>query len=75
METDLERLIDHVGERTIGTAVSAAIERIAEEIAKDTLNDEVFRQNLRTMVRERSLAIVDRLLRTRSRRGKGKTHP
>jgi hypothetical protein len=52
-----------VGEGTLTTAVSVAIERIAEEIAKDALNDEEFRQDLRTMVRARSRAIVDRLLR------------
>jgi hypothetical protein len=63
MATHLERLIDRVGEGTLTTAVSVAIERIAEEIAKDALNDEEFRQDLRTMVRARSRAIVDRLLR------------
>jgi hypothetical protein len=46
----------------VGT-VSVAVERLAEEIAREALADETFRRTIRELVRVRSQALLDRLLR------------
>ncbi len=64
----LERIVDErVGQTFIGT-VSIAVERIAEDIAREALADTTFRQTIRELVRVRSQALLKRLLGNRERR-------
>jgi hypothetical protein len=58
----LERIVDErVGQTLVGT-VSVAVDRMAEEIAREALADETFRRTIRELVRLRSRALLDRLL-------------
>jgi hypothetical protein len=52
---------EHAGHALVGT-VSVAVERMAEDIARDALADETFRRALRELVRVRSQELLDRLL-------------
>ena len=62
MATLLEKIVDErVGQTLVGT-VSVAVDRIAEEIAREALKDETFRRALRELVRVRSQKILDQLL-------------
>jgi len=63
--TILERIVDERAGHTVVGNVSVTIERIAEEIARETLSDETFRRSLRELVRRRSQEILDDLLRKR----------
>ena len=60
--TRLDHLIDDVTARTLLTGVSQAVEKIAEEIAKETLKDADFRQLLQATVKARSRALLAQLL-------------
>jgi hypothetical protein len=52
--TLLERIIEeHVGRSYVGT-VSVAVERAAEEFAREALADEEFRRSMREMIRTES---------------------
>lgn len=63
MATLLEKIVDErVGQTLVGT-VSVAVDRIAEEIAREALKDETFRRALRELVRARSQRLLDQLLR------------
>ena len=58
----LEKIVDErVGQTLVGT-VSVAVDRIAEEIAREALGDETFRRALRELVRVRSQKLLDQLL-------------
>jgi hypothetical protein len=57
----LEELVAEMTARTWRGTVSVAIEKIAEEIAKETLQDEDFRRALHLLVREQSRLILERL--------------
>jgi hypothetical protein len=62
MATLLEKIVDErVGQTPVGT-VSVAVDRMAEEIAREALADETFRRALRELVRARSQKILDQLL-------------
>jgi len=62
MATLLEKIVDaRVGQTLVGT-VSVAVDRIAEEIAREALGDETFRLALRELVRVRSQKLLDQLL-------------
>ena len=62
MATLLEKIVDErVGLTLVGT-VSVAVDRIAEEIAREALGDETFRRTLRELVRVRSQKLLDQLL-------------
>ena len=61
-DTLLLRLIDREAGEMLTGSVSLAVRKIAEEIAKDALNDAEFRASLQTLVRERSRWLLDRLL-------------
>ena len=64
----LERIVDErVGQTLVG-AVSPAVERMAEEIAREALADETFRRTVRELVRRRSQELLDRLLRHGTKR-------
>ena len=61
--TLLEKIVDErVGQTLVGT-VSVAVDRVAEEIAREALADETFRRTLRELVRVRSQELLDELLR------------
>jgi hypothetical protein len=58
-----ERIVEErVGHALVGT-VSVAVDRVAEEIAREALADQTFRRTIRELVRVRSQALLDRLLR------------
>jgi len=62
MATLLEKIVDErVGQTLVGT-VSVAVDRIAEEIAREALGDETFRRALRELVRVRSQKLLDQVL-------------
>lgn len=59
----LERIVDErVGHALVGS-VSVAVDRIAEEIAREALADATFRRTIRELLRLRSQELLDRLLR------------
>jgi hypothetical protein len=62
---DLEGLVDQTTRTHFRAVVTHAIDKIAEEIARETLSDPEFRESLRALVRERSRAIMASVLRTR----------
>jgi hypothetical protein len=47
----LNRIVEEVTARTLVGSISLTIEKVAEEIAKEVLSDEEFRESLRTLVR------------------------
>jgi len=60
-----ERIVEErVGQALVGS-VSTAFDRIAEEIAKEALQDEAFRRALRELVHRRSEALLAELLESR----------
>jgi hypothetical protein len=59
----LERIVDErVGLTRVGT-VSVAVDRLADEIAREALADPTFRRTIRELVRRRSQILLDRLMR------------
>jgi hypothetical protein len=71
MPSVLEKIVDdRVGQTLVGT-VSVAVDRMAEEIAREALADETFRRALRELVRVRSQKLLDQLLEN----GNGKRRP
>ena len=71
MATLLEKIVDErVGLTLVGT-VSVAVDRIAEEIAREALGDETFRRALRELVRVRSQKLLDQLFEN----GRGNRRP
>jgi hypothetical protein len=59
----LERIVEErVGHALVGT-VSVAVDRVAEEIAREALADETFPRTIRELVRVRSRDLLDDLLR------------
>jgi hypothetical protein len=66
--TLLERIVEErVGQTLVG-AVSVAIDKIAEEIAREALSDDTFRRAIRKLVQTRSHDLPDRLLRNGARK-------
>jgi hypothetical protein len=62
-QTLLEKIVDErVGQTMVGT-VSVAIDKVAEEIAREALSDDTFRRAIRELVQARSQELLDRLLR------------
>lgn len=58
-----ERIVEErVGQAMVGS-ISVAVDRVAEEIAREALADETFRRTIRELVRVRSQEVLDRLLR------------
>ena len=71
MATLLEKIVDErVGQTLVGS-VSVAVDRIAEEIAREALDDQTFRRALRELVRSRSQKLLDELLRSNRGNGRG----
>jgi hypothetical protein len=57
----LERIVDErVGQSLVGS-VSVAVDRIAEEIAREALADDTFRRTIRELVRRRSQELLSQL--------------
>lgn len=59
----LEKIVDERAGHTLVGTVSVAVERLAEEIAREALKDETFRRTLRELVRRRSQVLLNELLR------------
>ena len=58
----LERIVnERVGQSLVGS-VSVAVDRIAEEIAREAVSDETFGRTIRELVRVRSQELLNRLL-------------
>ena len=71
--TLLEKIVEErVGQTLVGT-VSVAVDRVAEEIAREALADETFRRTLRELVRLRSQELLDELLRNGAARDRRST--
>ncbi|PYY19662.1 MAG: hypothetical protein DMG60_03445 [Acidobacteria bacterium] len=71
MPSVLEKIVDErVGQTLVGT-VSVAVDRMAEEIAREALADDTFRRALRELVRVRSQKLLDQLLEN----GNGERRP
>jgi hypothetical protein len=67
----LDRIVEErLGQVFVGT-ISVTVEKIAEEIAKEALADGTFRRMIRELVRVRSAALLDQLLRNGKPRRKG----
>jgi hypothetical protein len=75
-QTLLERIVEErVGQTLVG-AVSVAIDKVAEEIAREALSDDTFRRAIREMVQARSQELLDQLLRNGARKPpKGRARP
>jgi hypothetical protein len=70
MATLLQKIVDErVGQTLVGT-VSVAVDRMAEEIAREALADETFRRALRELVRLRSQQLLDQLLESGAGNGR-----
>ena len=68
--THLERLIKANTEATTVTTLSAATERVCEELARETVNDPEFRAELRALIRKHFSTTMRRLKQNRNgRRG------
>ena len=61
--TLLERIVEERVGQTLVSTVSIAVDKVAEEIARDALSDETFRRAISELVRRRSEELLDRLLR------------
>lgn len=59
----LERIVDERAGQTLVGTVSVAVDRLAEEIAREGLTDPMFRRSLRELVPRRSQDLSDKLLR------------
>jgi hypothetical protein len=57
-ESKLNQIIAEVTARTLVGNVSIAVEKMAEEIAKDILADEEFRESLRALTRAAAKRIM-----------------
>jgi hypothetical protein len=57
-KSNLDRIIDEVTARTLVGSVSIHIEKMAEELAKDILADEEFRESLRALTRQAARRIM-----------------
>jgi hypothetical protein len=64
----LEKIVEErVGQALVGT-VSVAVDRVAEEIAREALADEAFRRTIRELVHRRSQELLAELLADGDRR-------
>lgn len=61
-QTLLERIVEERVGQTLVSTISVAVDRLAEEIAREPLADETFRRTIRELVRIRSQHSLDRLL-------------
>jgi hypothetical protein len=58
----LGRIVERRTGETRGASVGLAVEKVAEEIAKEALAGETFQRTLRELVQRRSAEMVDGLL-------------
>jgi len=66
----LERIVDERVGQTFVVSVSAAVDRLAEAIAREALADRAFRRSIRELVRRRSEEFLDRMFGNGSRQGR-----
>ena len=60
-QSNLDRIIEEVTARSLVGTISISIEKMAEEIAKDILADEAFRESLHALVRAQAKKIMAKL--------------
>lgn len=60
--TLLERIVEQRTGEALVASVGVAVEKVAEEIAKEALADETFRRTIRELVQRRSQELLDELL-------------
>jgi hydrogenase maturation factor len=60
--TLLERIVEQRTGEVLVASVGVAVEKVAEEIAKEALADETFRRTIRELVQRRSRELLDELL-------------
>jgi hypothetical protein len=58
----LERIVEQRTGEALVASVGGAVERVAEEIAKEALADESFRRTIHELVQRRSREFLDELL-------------
>ena len=58
----LEGLVDHHVGATLTASIGLAVEKVAAEIARDTLADETFRRLMRELIQRRAAALLEELL-------------
>ena len=63
-KSELNQIVESVTARTLVGSISVSIEKIAEEIAKEALSNEEFRESLHALVRAASKNIMAQLLAT-----------
>jgi hypothetical protein len=66
--THLERLIKAHTEASTSTTLSAATERVAEELAREAVKDPAFRAELQALIRKHFGATMQKLARNRNGR-------
>jgi hypothetical protein len=69
----LERLVEQRTSETFLASIGVAVQKVAEEIAKEALADETFRRTLRELVQRRSVALLEELLDGERRTPSGQT--
>jgi hypothetical protein len=57
----LDQIAGEVTSQTIEISIRLPVEKIAEEIAKETLSNEEFRESLRILVRAKAKEIIAKL--------------
>jgi hypothetical protein len=72
--TNLERLIQAHTRASTLTTISAATERVAEELARETVNDPAFRAELRALIRKHFSTTIEQLDSNGRRRRRGRRH-
>ena len=60
-KSQLQQIVEEVTARTLVGTISLSVEKIAEEIAKEALSDESFRESLHALVRAASKKIITQL--------------
>ena len=60
--TLLERIVEQRTGEALVASVGVAVEKVAEEIAREALTDETFRRTIRELVQRRSRELLDELL-------------
>jgi hypothetical protein len=61
MKSKLDKLVREAMEYTLTSTIRVAVEKIGEEIAKDILSDETFRQQLKALAQKHAQEIVQSL--------------
>jgi DNA topoisomerase VI subunit B len=61
MKSKLDKLVRETMDYTLTSTIRVAVEKIGEEIAKDILSDETFRQQLKALAQKHAQEILQSL--------------